>query len=80
MLWCMVWCRRLIGYQRKAGLLRFGLADLSEKRVCRGKANTATTAFARSHLPRSLLIAHSVAAAVGFVGVSDGGFERVEIA
>ncbi len=34
-----------------------------------GKPNTATTAFARSRLPRSLLIAHSVDAGAGFVGV-----------
>jgi hypothetical protein len=37
--------------------------------INRGKANTATTAFARSRLPRSLLIAHSMDVAVGFVGV-----------
>jgi len=33
------------------------------------KPNTATTAFARSRLPRSLLIAHSAAADAGFVWV-----------
>ena len=35
----------------------------------RGKSTIATTAFARSRLPRSLLTAHSAAADVGFVGV-----------
>jgi hypothetical protein len=39
------------------------------KDAYRGKANTATTAFARSRLPRSLLIAHSADADAGFVGV-----------
>ncbi len=34
-----------------------------------GKPNTATTAFARSRLPRSLLTAHSADADAGFVGV-----------
>jgi hypothetical protein len=47
--------------------------------ICRGKASTATTTFARSRLPRSLLIAHSAAAGAGFVEVSDGGFARKEI-
>jgi len=41
---------------------------LSEWSVHRGKANTATTMFARSRLPRSLLTAHSVDADAGFVG------------
>jgi len=35
----------------------------------RGKSTIATTAFARSRLPRSLLTAHSAAADVRFVGV-----------
>ena len=45
------------------------MAVLCEWPAIRGKANTATTAFARSRLPRSLLTAHSVDAAAGFVGV-----------
>ena len=45
------------------------MAVLCEQPAIRGKANTATTAFARSRLPRSLLIAHYADAAAGFVGM-----------
>jgi len=51
-----------------------------------GKPSTATTAFARSRLPRSLLSAHFVAASAWFVGVTGlsekwlSGFAMVRLA
>ncbi len=44
------------------------MAVLCEQPAIRRKANIATTAFARSRLPCSLLTAHSVVAGAGFVG------------
>lgn len=52
-----------------------GRAVMREKPFYRGKASIATTGFARSRLPRSLLIAHSATADAGFVGVWDCSFE-----
>ena len=44
-------------------------SNFLERGDARGKPSTATTAFARSRLPRSLLSANEVAASVWFVGV-----------
>ncbi len=46
---------------------RFNQTEFLQQLSYAGKANTATTAFARSRLPRSLLIAHSADVAAGFV-------------
>ena len=43
------------------------------------KANAATTAFARSRLPRSLLTAHSGGLVLALLGVGDGCNERVVV-
>ena len=57
---------------RRELLFKSGLDKWAWQRCCAelGKPSTATTAFARSRLPRSLLSAHSVAASVWFVGVT----------
>ncbi len=60
-----------IGWCVRGGLC-LGIAAMSEG----GKANIGTTEFARSRLPRSLLIAHSAAADAGFGYIS---FERIAV-
>ena len=58
----------LLGEGQVLAAWMIAVTALGDCPIKRDKSNIATTMFARSRLPRSLLTAHSVPADVGFVG------------